>query len=431
MLLTDIKTLLDKHLTNNCSQIAVAFSGGRDSTVLLHMMSKIKPQYTDIDWTAVHINHGISTNADYWEVRCKKVSERLGFKFLCARHHVVANNRESLEQKAREVRYRSFIELTELHSLILMAHHLNDQTETFLLQLKRGAGIKGLSAMSESLCKNNRTFLRPLLNVNRRDIEAYLIENQLSWIDDESNQDQQFDRNFLRKQVMPILENRWPGIHKSVSRTAENCAEQLALAEEIAAYDLQPVIDNKNRIDLTKVEYLSSARQRNLIRYWIETSECKLPSKALLDEIFESVIGARKDANPKVILSNKEIRRFQNYLYLLPKQNSLSHVILDWEDLTKKKVLPDGLGSIDFASLIDIHPPQSQQQVTIRFSVANQALKFFGRDRKISPNKLMKELKVEPWLRSRTPMIFYDEQLVAIINVGIVEKFHKVGDLNQ
>jgi len=226
--------LILEQIIQKSTTIWIAYSGGLDSQVLLHLcvqskyMNKIK---------AIHIHHGLSKNADQWVEHCKETCQNLKIPLIIKYIQINEIKRKSLEELARHKRYEIFEELLEENDVLLMAHHADDQAETFLLRALRGSGIEGLSAIPQQRKLGKGILYRPLLNFSRMELQKYAHENNLKWIEDESNQCEKFDRNFLRKQIIPILKNRWKGLEKTLCRTAHIQTETAQLLLEHAQQD--------------------------------------------------------------------------------------------------------------------------------------------------------------------------------------------------
>ena len=245
----------------------IGFSGGLDSTVLLHALAQLD---LPVQLRALYINHQLSPNADFWQSQCADFCARHAIPFQ-AENVRVENTGRGIEDAARAARYSVFEKNLARGDVLFTAHHANDQAETLLLRLMRGTGPRGLAAMAMQRSLGDGVLVRPLLNFSRADLEAYARANQLRWVDDESNLDDDYDRNFLRNQVMPLLHNRWPEFKRKWQQTADLCAQQETIIEEVARDDLNRAAPLAARvgqsIDLGALLALSPARQQNLLRY--------------------------------------------------------------------------------------------------------------------------------------------------------------------
>ena len=404
--------------------MTVALSGGVDSVVLLHHLYQLQ-KTQNFTLKASHVHHGLSKNADKWVKFCEKLCTKLSIPLDV--NYVKLPQKKSLgiEGEARQLRYEKLLQSQT--DLVVLAHHEDDQAETFLLQLIRGAGVKGLSSMA--YFDATRRLWRPLLNTSRFDIESYAKKHKLKWIEDESNQNIDFDRNFIRSKVLPILKNRFNHIIKVISRSSAHLAEAQNLLDDLAKLDLKNAlksINYKHKLQVKTLDKLSNARAKNVLRYWLEINHQMMPSKDLLDELLRQVLTAKKDATIKIYLSKfYEICRFQDEIYIVPKNKNIqkkyemiwsgeSEIILpNGQKLTFKKVKGRG---INLKFLRD-------QKLKIR---NRQGGEFFKPDSK-RPTKKIKQLLQEsdlpPWERENLPLIFVGDELAALPNFGVDIKF--------
>lgn len=426
MSLPSIKALLQPHIST-ASQIIVAFSGGLDSTVLLHAISQLY-HTSDTPIIAIHINHNLSANAADWQTHCQQICHSLDIDFIAQSVLITANDK-GLEAEARALRYAAIAQHIKPHAIVVTGQHQQDQLETFMLQLKRGAGPKGLSAMPHTAAFAHQSLLlRPLLNCSRDTLEQYAKTHDLSWIEDESNLDTRFDRNFLRHQVMPTLHQRWPGFDKAACRSIALIAEQQQLVDEIAAEDLNQVLSSTNVLVISALLSLSNVRQRHLLRYWIAQQGVEMPSQALLNAMLLEVIAAKQDANPKVKWAGHQLRRFHDSLYLLG--NEIEHAGEDCLLVVNQTVTFDyGIGSLQLTDKIDVpvtnqlslRPPREDEVVSVRFNVTGVSCKPQGSPHTRKLKQLFKQYQLPPWQRSRIPMIYYGDELVCVAGLFVCE----------
>ncbi|MDC0602486.1 tRNA lysidine(34) synthetase TilS [Aliiglaciecola sp.] len=326
-----IKNTLSRYLDCPSRQVVIGYSGGVDSHLLLYLVHQLRQQFSQHRYLAVHINHGLSPNALQWQEHCQEVCESMQIDFAAIEVTLDMSSGLGLEATAREARYSALNSVTEHNGMILLGQHIDDQLETFLLQLKRGAGPRGLSAMAESMVKVNKiNTLRPLLSVSRQEIEHLATAAKLAWINDESNQDIRFDRNFLRHQVVPVLQQRWPTIAQSVHRSASLCAEQQLLLDEVAAGYLAKLTAQDNSIDIDALLTYSIQWQRQIVRYWLSQQRIPMPSEAVLNQL-SLLLNTKQDGSPVVQFSGFQFRRFKNALfcianYVIPDPHSIYRV---------------------------------------------------------------------------------------------------------
>lgn len=430
-------------LTQSNKQLVLAYSGGLDSHVLLHLLAQYKQANPQHEYLAVHVHHGLSQHADTWLSHCQMTAEQLGIDFVAEKVQLQVANRESLEANARAARYQAIAKHLCENSVLLLGQHLDDQLETFLLQLKRGAGVKGLSAMATSMPFSEiagAQICRPLLNATQLQLQAYAQSQQLTWVEDESNQDQGYDRNFLRHHIIPELKLRWPNIAKTVHRTAELCAEQQSLADEMAEHDLQHISHDDGSLDITLLTPLSVARRNNVMRYWLAQQGEIMPNRHHLEKVWQEVVHAVEDANPQLSWQGGQFRRYQGRLYNLRKYANLDQyrqALLNLSDENADAeieiVLPDDLGRIQLNAkalendakpsfAVQLKPAEVGQVVSIGFRGEGKC-KPVGRQGSRSIKKLYQEYQVAPWLRNRIPLIYYDDVLVCALGLWICEGY--------
>ncbi|MFW0094471.1 MAG: tRNA lysidine(34) synthetase TilS [Coxiella endosymbiont of Haemaphysalis qinghaiensis] len=293
----------------------IAYSGGLDSHVLLHAMSKCLKKNSILYIQAFHINHGLSSQADLWEQHCQHICEKMKVPFQAERIRLMIRPGHSVEAVARKARYEIFRRTIREGENILTAHTQNDQAETFLLQLMRGSGVKGLSAMPMKKKLGSGYLLRPLLNFSRNELKAYAEKNHLLWIEDDMNLELRFNRNYLRHEVLPILQRRWPKMFAIISRSASHCAEASRLLDQLADNDLQ-AMKIGTKLAIKSLLQLTHERQRNVLRRWISREGFLLPQTKQLDQIRTDVLEAAEDVNPIFTYGDVEIRRYGNKLCL-------------------------------------------------------------------------------------------------------------------
>jgi len=405
-------------------QLCVAFSGGLDSTVLLHALLQLRAsRLPDLQLRAIHVNHGLSAFAHSWTAHCQALCQHWQVSFLPLTVSVDASQ-GGIEAAARSARYQALAAQLLAGETLLTAQHLNDQCETFMLALKRGSGPAGLSAMAASTQLAGHSWLRPLLSLSRPQLEAYALQHQLQWIDDDSNQDARFDRNFLRLEVLPLLYQRWPHFAAATARSAELCAEQEALLDELLQESLAALTDQQNSLSIDGLQGLSAPRRSALLRRWLANCGAQMPSRQQLQRLWDEVALSRDDAEPRLQLGAFSVRRFRQRLYWLPPMQALGERVIAWSGVEPLS-LPDGLGSLRFvtssAEGLQLRQPRADETVTVRFHASGDVHKV-GRDRRRPIKKLWQELNIPPWQRDRIPLIFYNQQLIAAAGLFITRE---------
>ncbi|WP_029685222.1 tRNA lysidine(34) synthetase TilS [Tatumella saanichensis] len=412
------KILLSEELgLGGHQRLLVAFSGGLDSTVLLHCLASLRDT-RKLTVRAVHIHHGLSQYADKWAIHCQQVCKQWEIPLTVQKVTLNAEGK-GIEAAAREARYAVFADMLAADETLVTAHHQDDQCETLLLALKRGSGPAGLSAMPKQRSFAAGWLLRPLLPYRRQQLEAYAARYQLRWVEDDSNQQQIYDRNFLRLEVLPLLEQRWPYFTATAARSAELCAEQESLLDELLKETLDGLITPQNSLPVAPLEAMSPLRRHGLLRRWLAYCGAPMPSRAVLDKLWQEVALSREDANPRIVLGSGELRRYHQQLWWVRVFPSQRQQQLTWPDLRQPLCLPAGLGQLMSAPQgIRLPLPRPDEQVNVRFTATGN-LHICGRERGRTLKKLWQESGIPPWQRETTPILFYGQQPVCAPGVFV------------
>ncbi len=402
----------------------IAYSGGLDSHVLLHVLMCLGEQITP-KLVAVHVNHGLSRDADSWGKHCRTVCENYAIELLIFKVDLSTRCRQGMEAFARERRHGVFNDLMKSHDLLLTGHHVNDQVETMLLQLLRGAGPDGLVGMPQSREFSEGLLLRPFLDITREEIYDYALKKSLNWIEDESNESNKHDRNFLRNKIIPGLLDRWPGSLKTISRAIWHQSSARNLINEISEIDLPIVCDEEfTKINLGELENLSHVRRKNVLRAWIKKNNLKIPNAGIIENINKEVIHADKDKNPCVKWAGAEVRRYREYLHIMPSLSPHDvNSVTPWDfegmlELTSgylKAVSSKGIG-IKGTMIVGSH-------IEIKYRRGGEIIKPSGRNHTYELKKLFQEEGVPPWLRDRIPLIYDKNELVAVADLWVADKY--------
>ena len=316
-----------KNLDKKPFDISVALSGGVDSIVLLHALSQIQKQLK-LKLSAIHIHHDLSPNADDWLTFCYKECKKLNIPIKSKKINIKQDLPMGIEAAARKSRYQ----VLEIYrkGILALGHHQNDQAETLMLQLFRGSGLNGLAAMPTF--DRERFIWRPLLRINREIIEDYAKENDLVFIEDESNNNLQFERNFLRKEILPLIKSRYPDIINTISRSSENIAEGLNLHKAIAKEDANLYFSkNKDRLSLSMLKVLEKERIVNLIRWWLDVNKQMMPSKKTMSELYKQIENVKKDSLLNIDISESmSIKAYRDELFLVEKTIKIDPYELIW-----------------------------------------------------------------------------------------------------
>ncbi|MDE2050294.1 MAG: tRNA lysidine(34) synthetase TilS [Gammaproteobacteria bacterium] len=411
--------------------ICVALSGGVDSTALLAALAQARPE--GLRLRAVHVNHGLHPNAARWSAHCRKLARRLGVPLKVLAVKVARERGASLEEAARIARYRCFAEQLHGGEALLTAHTQDDQLETVLLQLFRGSGLPGLAAMPAAAPLGAGKLVRPLLACARVELEAWVRARELAWIEDDTNLDERFDRNYLRRRVLPAVRERWPGVAAAVARSARHAAEAQGLLAALARADLERASDGAS-LSVKSLRALPPDRRRNVLRSWIAASGRAPPDARRLEEIAGPLIDARADANPRVEWSTEAattrriaVMRHADLLSLTERGPVLDSgapaAQLAWEwRRSARCALPDG-GTLELTP--ERHGPIDLEKLPPRLAVTWRRGGERLRVRRGGPRRalksLLREAHVPPAERAHLPLILADGALIAAADLWIDE----------
>lgn len=400
----------------------VAFSGGIDSTALLHALVNAN---SNVPVIAVHIDHGLHPDSASWSRHCESVATSLGAKFECHRVQVPDNAENGPEAAARQARYAALLSIVADNDCLLSGHHENDQAETLLLNLMRGSGPAGLAGIGASQSFGRGLLLRPMLGVAGEDIEAYARRNDLDWIDDPSNVDTRYDRNFVRQEIMPKLAARWPAVSNRLRRSAELVSEASELLNELADIDLA-ACGGHERLSLTGMAELSAPRQRNLLRRAVRLQGLASPPATRLYQAINELIPAREDAQPLVTWAGVELRRYRDHLYILAApDDSAPRAGVQVAPEAGPVTLGSGLGSIELqvGESTGIDPEIAADGLEIRFRDGGEEIRVAGQGSTRKLKKLLQEAGVLPWMRDRLPLLYAGDRLVAVGDLWVAAEY--------
>lgn len=421
---------LQRHLPAAASgNLCVAFSGGLDSTVLLHAVAiavRDAPRYR---LRAIHIDHQLHEHSPDWQRHCEQAAQSAGIPLVSERVKVDLDSDDGTEASARAVRYEAFRQLLTPDETLLTAHHADDQLETVLLALMRSAGVQGLSAMPVCQRLGQGWHLRPLLEFTHAELETWGHAERLSWITDPSNDNRHFNRNYLRHEVIPALQRRWPGAAHSAVRSAGHLAEAAGLLDAVAATDLADAAVGPC-LRIAGLASLEEPRRRNLLRYWLRMRGARPPSTRKLLALEHDMLAAQDDRQPCVDWDGFEVRRYRGLLYGGPQ--SLSSVVAeisrDWTrdwDWGAALQLPGGLGVLhaqtNAGSGLALSKLPSHLRVSFRHG--GEALRPAGQAHHRKLKKLLQDADILPWWRSHLPLIHVGDELAAVGDLWVAEEF--------
>lgn len=424
-------------------RVVVGLSGGVDSVTLLDSLQRCAGRLR-LRLSAVHVNHQLSPNAPRWASFCRKLCRARGIPFQAIK--VEVRRGDGVEAAARAARYGAFAGLD--CDCVALAHHRDDQVETFLLQLLRGAGVKGLAAMPEVRIRDSGSIegkalggrqakspdpgsripvpviLRPLLDSTRGEILQYARARKLEWIEDESNADMRFARNYLRREVLPAVARRFPAYRETVARSIGHVAEAARLLDEVAAADADGSLSHGG-LAVEALQRLSKARARNLLRFFIASHGVGMPGAERLEEALRQSRTARRDAQVVVALDGASLRRYAGRLYVVGGEAPAPAYARRWRGESRLALAPLG-GVLTFTRSTGDGISLARLRagvVTIRVRRGGERLQPDRRRPRRSLKNLLQEARVPPWQRSRIPLLYCGEELVWAPGLGVDHRY--------
>lgn len=371
-------------------KIVLGLSGGIDSVVLLHYLNTHYPH----NLRAVHCNHHLSKHCGEWEKFCATLCQSLNINYTNI--NLDLEKSSNIEENARKSRYYSLSSNLKESEVLCTAHHKNDQAETLLLQLFRGSGVAGLASMPKSKAFGKGIHYRPLLNITKADIMQYAKDNKLSWVEDGSNVNTNFRRNFLRLDIIPKLETVYQNLTNTLARSAKHQSESLYLMQDLAQADIQQLLLN-NRLNIERLTQLKSYRIKNVLRYHLSNLDFLAPADKVMQQILD-LLFAKEDAMPLVSWGEFEIRRYQSELYFINNQ-------------AKK----DGNFCPYHAELKGV------EHFSIRYREEGQRIRLPNKNHSQSLKKILQEAGIPPWERNTLKMYYIKDELRAMERIGYVQ----------
>ena len=416
------------------SRWVLAVSGGLDSMCLLHALVKLQQDHHCPPLSVIHINHGLQLQADQWQQLVENQCQAYGL--VCFSHKVVlcAQQRRQLglEATARNARYEVFKQHLQPDEVLLLGQHADDQSETLFLRLLRGAGVAGLRAMPQQRKLGLGCLVRPLLSVRQTDLNDYAKAHGLTWCEDPSNQNSDFDRNYLRHQVMPLLRRRWPALDDRVATVASLMGDTQALLNEVAAADF--VLMHKQTkfgecLPCAQIQALSRGRRYNLLRYWMGRQHVPMPDYATMQGIDREFLYSAADRQPHLQLGEWCLRRNQGNLLLMLQTEQSEGPAMGWNcKITLHMlqagaiVLPEGKLGLTQGAKVGIVLTQGDY-LERRFRVGGERCKPLGRVHSQSLKKLLQEIKVPAWERDQLPLFYVNGELAMVADLWVNSGF--------
>ena len=420
----------------NPLKIIIAYSGGRDSSALLNVAVRAFKRANQIEIasiTAVHIHHGLSENADAWAEHCKKRAKSLGIGFRLEKVYVPKTSSLGVEASAREARYRALYAVAEELSAdaIFTAHHMDDQLETFLIQWMRGTGLEGLAGMSETRNAQKKgsaiALCRPWIDISREEIDAYVKQERLNYVEDESNSDSHYVRNLIRNEIFPILNRARSGWKISAFRTIHNVAVASYVIKELAKEDAIYALDaSQKSLSIEKLRNLSPERQALTLRFWLNKEGIRSPSKAKLEETLTQIRETSTDTKLSIRFGGKEMRRWGNNLVLIESTLKRSFkdqdVTIHWNGEETIEI-PIWQGQLHFEPCKDAEDGFDAELLRagtlfVRARRGGEKLKLHSLRPSRNLKQLYQEAHIPPFERERLPLIWLDKELIYVAGLG-------------
>ena len=412
----NLVSIFDKVVSENISdekykEILVAYSGGIDSTALLYLANKFSKKHNK-NIKAIHVNHNINIKSKKWENHCQVFCNNLNIPLIIRSINIDIKPGQSIEERAREERYKAINCSSSQHTLLMTGHHIDDQVETFFYNLLRGSGTKGLSAMP-IFKENLKGFhIRPILSFNKTSLIDLVKQLNFDYIHDDSNENMNFSRNYIREKILPEIKKKWPNYNKTVDRTISNLTNAQKLCSDLALIDLEKYkIQNKDNIISINVRDLDDNRFYNVIRYWVEKNNFKMPSHQQIDSIKKNVFHAGMDKNPIFSCSSFEIRRHKEHFEIMsPLKKHDPSAIYKWKK--SENLVISGLAiNLSWQNLEEKLGYKVDDDVEVKFRKEGENIKI--NDRK-SLKDYMREQNIPPWKRDRVMLIYIKDELKVV-----------------
>ncbi|MFC3093160.1 tRNA lysidine(34) synthetase TilS [Alteromonas sediminis] len=410
----------------------VAFSGGKDSSALAHLCASLHQQGKLPQLTLMHIHHGLQACADEWITHTQQQAAKWQVPFVYQKVDVNPVSRHSTEALARDARYKALRSYCRQHKgVLLMAHHLDDVLETVLLQLKRGAGPKGLAGMAEIAEHEGIIHARPLVGIEQKILIDYLHTNNIDYIEDPSNSDQTFDRNFVRHSVVPLLTERWPAIRHTVARSARLCAQQDSMIQAQVEHWLQTHLTPLGCIPMEPLSQQPLSWQKEIVRHWCQSISNQLPSEAQLETFFNA-LSAADDKQPELRFAKVALRKYKAHLYLISNYATDRKDVSDCQTVDKdiaikslKLTLQRRARAADDSPLFTL-PLEADSQVTVKAVPKNARITLLNQTQPRSLSRYLKDWGIPPWTRDDCYLLCKDGEAMALLAYGQCEPLKRV-----
>ncbi|CAL4319038.1 tRNA(Ile)-lysidine synthase [Buchnera aphidicola (Thelaxes suberi)] len=416
-----INNLIKYRLTHQ--SFLLMYSGGLDSSVLLHQLVFIHNKYKNLlkSLRVLHVNHKINQHADLWSQHCKIECKQYNIKLITKKIKKKIPIKSNTEAIARNERLKIIKKILKPKEIIITAHHLNDQCETFLLALKRGSGINGLSAIKEYSSILNTIIIRPLLKIPRSLLHSFAIKKKIKWITDLSNHDLHYDRNYIRHIIIPKMEKRWPEFIQKCYITSKLCTTSVQVIEYFIKKIYKKYINTDYSLNINFIIKYNQEIHFLILRKWFFLHVKRMPSYNILSKLYYEVIQNKKKINPIMNFQNFQIKKYKNNIYFFKKEPDTKSIIIKWNRPFKPIKLPLKIGyicqnKINKNAINAINQPNYNEKVTIRFHYTGKILQP-GRSFATTIKKIWQSMHIPPWKRNNIPLLFYNNQFVGAIGL--------------
>jgi tRNA(Ile)-lysidine synthase len=388
----------------------VGFSGGLDSTALLHALKRIEDQLAK-PLSAVHINHGLHADANQWQSHCESFCQKHGIALTCLQVELKKNTGKGLEAEARQLRYQAIKALLPTGSCLLTAHHADDQAETLLLNLMRGSGVDGLSAMPVSRSRGDALLQRPLLGFQNSSLKDYLLENNIDWIEDPSNLQLDYDRNFIRHEVIPLLEQHWPEVSKRLLLTSRAMSDTRTLLEQLADNYLEEYLAQPLVLHIPTIADTGPELFKLVIRRWLKQTGASSIPVYQLESFSQQVREADSDHKVSVTWDGWVMRLFRQQLWLQAEGEILPCPSIQWPAGSSRINLGSDVGGLQFEGNLCL-PPDGDFSICSRSELETATIEQGGQHKRLK--NLFQQANIPPWLRDSIPLCKLNGTLIAM-----------------
>jgi tRNA(Ile)-lysidine synthase len=415
-----LRAVLDAHTPAGATGLVVALSGGADSAALLAAVSALGTGFRGLPVRAVHIDHGLQTAAASFRESCTALCAALNIPLALIPVTVETPPGASLEAAARDARYAALAEALRPAECLLTAHHREDQAETLLLQALRGAGLKGMSAMPMCRPLGLGWHLRPLLDVPQSELKAFGASTSCASVIDPMNENLRFDRGYLRRQVWPLIESRWPGAAATLARTAQHAADAQELLDRAAAADVGRLRDG-DALSVPGLRALCPPERINALRFWLREADLEPPSTARLNEALRQIFEAQADHLPAIVWGDYALRRYRQRVFLTDAHPPRLEGTRHWRAAPDSRVdLGPNSGTLRWTAQIGgIDVQRLPETLTVRRRDGGETLKPAVKARTQSVQHLCQSQGVLPWVRDALPLVFAGDALIAVAGLWL------------